>query len=408
MLVALVPLFDENMAVRAYSVFSQKDNFLLNPMLLGSGQLDGAARIEGLEVIQSMGINTLSDDKEIFVPVNNISVFTDIENQCDVPHERIVLLFDNTIPPVEMYIERLKTLKAAGYKLAIRKLAVAEFESYREILKLMDYVMLNNKKIAIDKAKVYFGTLYPNIKLCAGNIDTMETYEQLRETGGYQLYEGNFYRVAIPKGKAEVAPLKFNYIELLNTVNSEDFELTDVANIISRDTALTISLLKMVNRMTINAGINSIRHAAAMLGQRELKKWITTAVVNELCADKPNEVTRLSLLRAKFAESLAPTFGVGMKKEELFLLGLFSVLDVILEIPMDEALKMVTVSGDISNALINGEGKLAPVYDFMLQYESANWPEVSRQMILKEIDMDEVSTAYLNSLKWYRDLMAEV
>lgn len=408
MLVALVPLFDENMAVSAYSVFSQKDNFLLNPMLLGSGQLDGAARIEGLEVIQSVGINTLSEECEIFIPISNVSVFSDIENQCDAPHERIVLLIDNTIPPVEMYINRLRELKKAGYKLAIRKLPVAEFENYREILKLMDYVMLNNKKIAIDKAKVYFGKLYPNIKLCAGNIDSMQTFEALRETGGYQLYEGDFYRVAIPKGKAEVAPLKINYIELLNTVNSEDFELTDVANIISRDTALTISLLKMVNRMTINAGINSIRHAAAMLGQRELKKWITTAVVNELCADRPNEVTRLSLLRAKFAENLAPTFGVGMKKEELFLLGLFSVLDVILEIPMEEALKMVTVSGEIADALIKNEGKLAPVYDFMLQYESANWPEVSRQMILKDVDMEEVTEAYLKSLTWYRDLMAEI
>ena len=133
MLLALVPLFDENMAVSAYSVFSQKNNFLLNPMLLGSAQLDGASRIEGLEVIQSMGIETLSEDKEIFVPISNISVFADIENQCDAPHERIVLLIDHTIPPVEMYIERLKELKNAGYKLAIRKLAVSEFESYREI-----------------------------------------------------------------------------------------------------------------------------------------------------------------------------------------------------------------------------------------------------------------------------------
>ena len=227
------------------------------------------------------------------------------------------------------YYRKIRKLKEMGYKLAIRKLTVNEFENYREVLKLMDYVLLNNKKIAIDKAKIYFGKLYPNVKLCAGNIDNMQIYEQLRETEGYQLYEGIFYRVAITKGHNEVAPLKVNYIELLNIVNSENFELTDAADIIGRDTALTISLLKMVNRMTVNAGISSIRHAAAMLGQKELKKWINTAVVNELYADKPSEVTRLSLLRAKFAENLASSFGLAMKKEELFLMGLFSVLDVI-------------------------------------------------------------------------------
>ena len=211
MLLVLVPLFDENMAVRAYSIFSQKNNLLLNPILLGTAQLDGAARNPGLEVIQTIGIGTLSDNKEIFVPVTNISVFADIEHQCSAPHELIVLLLDNTIPPTEMYLNRLKELKDKGYKLAIRKLAVADFENYREVMKLMDYVLLNNRKIAIDKAKIYFGKLYPHIKLCAGNIENMETFERLKASGGYQLYEGRFYRVALTRGHVEVSPLKINY-----------------------------------------------------------------------------------------------------------------------------------------------------------------------------------------------------
>lgn len=405
MLVALVPLFDENMAVRAYSIFSQKDNFLLNPMLLGTGQNDGATRIAGLEVIQSMGIETLSEDKEVFVPITNISVFADIENACDAPHERLVLLIDNTIPPVEMYVNRLRELKDKGYKLAIRKLNVSEFEAYRPILQLMDYVLLNNRKIAIDKAKIYFGKLYPNVKLCAGNIDTMDIFEELKKSGGYQLYEGNFYRVPITRGQTEVAPLKVNYIELLNTVNNNNFELTEAADIIGRDTALTISLLEMVNRMAVNSGISSIRHAAAMLGQRELKKWINTAVVNVLYADKPNEITRVSLLRAKFAENMATSFGATCKKDELFLMGLFSVLDVILEKPMEEALDMVRVSADIRDALVSKTGRLFPVYDFVIQYENANWQEISRQMILQNISMEAVNKAYIDSLIWYRSLM---
>ena len=195
MLLTLIPLFDENMTVSAYSIFSQKHNYFLNPMLLGTGQNDGAVRVAGLELIQNIGIETLADGKEIFVPVTNMSIFSDVENQCSAAPERIVFLLDNTIPPIEMYIERLKQLRDMGYKLAIRKLSVAEFENYREILALMDYVLLNNRKIAIDKAKIYFGKLYPNIKLCAGNIDTMEIFEELKATGGYTYYEGSFYRI---------------------------------------------------------------------------------------------------------------------------------------------------------------------------------------------------------------------
>ena len=405
MLVSLIPMFDEKMAVRAYSIFCQKNNYFINPMLLGSGRNDGASRIEGLEVIQSMGIETLSDDKEVFVPISNISVFVDIESECDAPHERIVLLIDNTIPPVEMYVNRLRELKEKGYKLAIRKLNVSEFEAYRPILRLMDYVLLNNRRIAIEKAKIYFSKLYPNAKLCAGNIDSMEIFEALKKTGGYELYEGNFYRMPITKGQSDVAPLKINYIKLLNTVNNDNFELTEAADIISNDTALTISLLRMVNRMTVYSQITSLRQATAMLGQKELKKWINTAVMNVLYADKPNEITRFSLLRAKFAENLAPMFELALKKDELFLLGLFSVLDVILEKPMEEALEMVYVAKDIKDALGQKKGKLAPVLQFMEQYETANWQEVSRLMILQNIEMEDVYEAYISSLKWYRELM---
>ncbi len=405
MLMALVPLFDENMAVKAYSIFSQKDNYFLNPMLLGTGQYDGSAAVEGLELIESMGVETVSDDKEIFVPVSNISVFSDVENQCSAPHNRIVFLIDNTIPPIEVYINRLKQLKEMGYKLAVRKLAVSDFGNYVEVMKIADYVFLNNKKIAIEKARIYFGKLYPQIKLCAGGIKDMETFEKLKETGGYQLYEGDFYRMPVTKGEHMVAPLKVNYIELLNVVNNDDFELLEAANVIGRDTALTLSLLQMVNHMTMNSGISSIRHAAAMLGQKELKKWINTAVANELYADKPSEITRLSLLRAKFAEELADAFGMRGKSEELFLLGLFSVLDVVLEKSMEEALEMVKVTGDIRDALVDGTGPYANIYEFMKQYETANWQEVSRLLLLADISMDCVYNAYVNALKWYKQLL---
>lgn len=404
MLATLIPLFDENVAVRAYSLFAQKNNMLLNPTLLGTGSYDGAVNIIGLDIIDSMGIETLSVDCDIFVEVNNISIFSDINAGVHASHARLVLLMDPTITPEPMYINRLKELKKMGYKIAIRKLPISSFEQYSEILLLMDYILLDHKKINIKNAKAFFGKFYPNIRLCAVHVDSQEDFDKLKADGGYELYEGNFFRVPVTKGEEEVSPLKVNYIELLNLVNDSDFELTKAADVIGRDTALVISLLKMVNRISVNSEITSIRHAAAMLGQKELKKWINTAVANEMCADKPNEITRLSLLRAKFAENLAPIFDMAGFSQELFLMGLFSVLDLILDRPMEEALNLVKVSKNISEALINDKGEFAPILDFIRQYETASWQEVSRQMLLKNIDMDHVYDAYTKSLQWYRDL----
>ena len=408
MLLTLIPLFDENIAVSAYSVFSQKDNMFLNPLGQVTGVYDGATYVQGIEAVNSMGIETLSGDKMVFVPVSNVSIFSNIEEQCKVPHVKVALLIDRTVPPVESYVKRLKELKAAGFKIAIRKLAVSEFQVYAPILELVDFVFLNNKKIAIDKAKLFFSKLYPSAKLIAGNIDTMDTFESLKKTGGYHYYEGEFYRLPVTKGSKDIAPSKITQLELLKIVNNPDFELNDAADIIGRDTALTLSLLQMVNRVVKTAEITTIRHAAAMLGQKELKKWINTAVVGEISSDQPSEITRLTLLRARFAENIAGFFGLKMQSEELFLMGLFSMLDVILDKPMSEALEMIHASNDIKAALVSKEGKFAPVYEFILAYEQADWSEVSRVMLLKEIDADKVYQSYLDTLNWYRKTIVGV
>ena len=404
MLATLIPLFDENMAVSAYSLFAQKKNYLLNPNFSGTGIFDGAGSIPGLDVIESMGINTLCGDRDVFVAVDNISVFADINAMYTAPHERLVLLADQTIVPDAMYISRLKTLKRLGYKMAIRNIDEDKVEEYFEVFKLMDYVLINHKTCNVAETKKYFNKMHPHIRICVVNVDSQEEFEALKADGGYALYEGEFYRLPVTMGEEEVTPLKMNYIDLLNMVNDGDYDLNEAAKVISRDTALVISLLKIVNKMAVNSRVTSIDHAAAMLGQRELKKWINTAVTNELCADRPNEITRISLLRAKFAENLAPLFDMEQAAPELFLMGLFSVIDLILGKPMDKALEMLQLSDNIKEALIEHKGELAPVLDFIIQYERASWQEVSRQMLLKKIDMNKVYEAYIESLKWYRDL----
>jgi EAL and modified HD-GYP domain-containing signal transduction protein len=142
-----------------------------------------------------------------------------------------------------------------------------------------------------------------------------------------------------------------------------------------------------------------------MLGQKELKRWINTAVTKELCADKPSELIRLVMIRAKFAENLAPEFEMAMQAPELFIMGLFSALDRMLEKTMDEALKMVQVSKNVKDALLEGKGDFAPILEFVKYYEDADWTEVSRLLVLSKMDMDKIFEAYLGALRWYRDLI---
>ncbi len=404
MLATLIPLFDNSMNVPAYSIFAQRENLLANPGLLGTRSMDMASTVFGFEIVNNMGIDSLTEDGCVFVEVNSVSIFSNIEEACKATPSKVTLLADKSIPHEDRYVKRIIELKKAGFSFAIKGLAYNQFDEYADILDLMDYILLDHKKMNINVAKSYFSSKYPGIKLVAVDVNSREEYESLTEKEGYALYEGEFFRVPVTAAGKEVTPLKANYIELLNIVNAPDFELTDAADVISRDTALVISLLQMVNRMSRNSEITSVRHAAAMLGQKELKKWINTALTKELCADRPSEITRLSLLRAKFAENLAPVFEKAMFSGELFLMGLFSVLDIILDKPMEEALSMVQVSKEIHDTLVSRKGDFAPVLAFIEAYENASFQEVSRQMMLLQIDDDKVYEAYVGALSWFGNM----
>lgn len=406
MMLTLIPFFDRNMSVSAYSLFTRKNNFLTNPSLLGSRQFDGAAYVDGLELIQELGTTTLSGGKPIFVSLNNISIFSSLESECKNTNHAPILLIDQTFPPVSMYTDRIRELREFGYHFAIRNLPVHCYEDYAPILSQMDYILIDCQKIDAVKASFYFRKLYPDICICASNIPDTETFGKLSPAETISLFEGTFFRMPVTRGEHKVSPLKINYISLLNLIEEDDFDLTKAADIISQDTALIISLLRLANTRSFNSEITSVRVAVSMLGQKDLTRWIQTTVIEKLCSDKPNELMRLSLLRAKFAENLAPVFGMAMRSQELFLTGLFSILDIILDCSMEEALSMVRVSGKIRTALLEHTGSLAEVLHFIVKYESAEWQEVSRQLVLKNIEIPDVSHAWVFSLQWYAKLIA--
>lgn len=378
----------------------------MNPSLLGSRQFDGAAYVDGLELIQELGTTTLSGGKPIFVSLNNISIFSSLESECKNTNHAPILLIDQTFPPVSMYTDRIRELREFGYHFAIRNLPVHCYEDYAPILSQMDYILIDCQKIDAVKASFYFRKLYPDICICASNIPDMETFGKLSPAETISLFEGTFFRMPVTRGEHKVSPLKINYISLLNLIEEDDFDLTKAADIISQDTALIISLLRLANTRSFNSEITSVRVAVSMLGQKDLTRWIQTTVIEKLCSDKPNELMRLSLLRAKFAENLAPVFGMAMRSQELFLTGLFSILDIILDCTMEEALSMVRVSGKIRAALLEHTGSLAEVLHFIVKYESAEWQEVSRQLVLKNIEIPDVSHAWVSSLQWYAKLIA--
>lgn len=401
MLATLVPLFYEDMSVASYCLYAQKENMFEHPHLLGAGKYDGAGSIVGIEVFDSINEADLVDGCNIIIPINNISLFSNIEQQLTGFNGRIMLLVDQSIKPEESYNKRLLDLKSKGFKLAVKDLPIAGIEDYQFMINDFDLFLINSDTGNVVEQAKAFRKLIPNMDFCAENLHNKDEFDEAKASGLFKVFEGTFFRVPINTQDTEVTPIKINYLKLMSVINQPDFDLEDVANVIGQDPALSIELLKIANRLTINSNIRSIQQATALLGQKEIRRWLNTTLFNTLAAGKPNEITRLSLVRARFAENLASAFDYAMRKDELFLMGLFSLLNLILDMPMEEALGQVGVSNEIKRALVNDEGVFAPQLEFLLSYEAGDWQEVSRLMVLHDIEMHVVYESYVEALKWY-------
>ncbi|MDR2168426.1 MAG: HDOD domain-containing protein [Clostridiales bacterium] len=398
------PILAKNMSLRAYCLrYQQAQDFVADAPVRF---LDGIVALPFLKVLDDLGLDALTGGSPLFVPINKFSLLTDISEQCHQPPNKIIFLLDNQVPPEEPFLSCIKNLKSKGFSFAVEN--VVNFGFMDPILQHCDYVMLSFKAGNMKNLDLYtrMSFKYKDHIFIASGVDRVDTFYELQKHG-FRFYEGNFYTLPLPRDRGAMSPVKVNRIQLLNTVHKPDFAIEDVVKIVTRDPSMIISLLRFVNSpyLGISQEIKSVPQAVALLGQVEVRKWVLTTIMSLLAEDKPSELVRLALFRAKFAERLARCFDMAMLSNTLFLVGLFSILDATLDLPMEEALQKVKVSDEVSSTLITREGRLAPVLNFVFAYESADWTGVKNIMILNKIKPEEIFEAYIDTAKWYGSLI---
>ena len=404
MQIVAIPLFNKEMGAEAY-IFRDFKNNLLFSQAQAIGQFDGASKVESLRVLDEVGLDSFTLGKPIFVPIQEVALMGNLPTQCRESAEKIVFVLEKPFSNRDLYLPLMTELTSRGYRFAINY--SIDHAPNDPVLASSSFILLSQRGEKIQethKTLDHVRKYYRNLAPIATHIHTKEILKSAYGKN-YSLYESKLYKTT--SAEKQIGPLKVNAIRLINTIQDENFDFDEVTKAVKGDPALTISLFKLVNTSSsIRNKINSIQHAVAMMGQREVRKWVTTAVSRSMGNDRPNEITRVSLLRAKFLENLAPIFEMTHMSGELFLLGLFSVIDNLLELPMEEALKQVVVSENIRKALVDETGIYHPILTFAKEYESASWDSISRAMIVNDIKSDQLFEAYLGALTWYRDLIA--
>jgi len=402
LMVASIPVFDKYKEVQGYYLSYQIGNALIEGGK--SYSLENSTESPFFDLMNEIGLDALTGGKLIFLPVTGVFLATDFEKDCQVDPASVVLLLNAQDHLSHKLLHRLAQVRERGFKVALKK--YADLDSIKPILPHTDFVFCGNETEDIMPLIGAIKKAFSSAKVIVSGVNSNRKFDQL-SAFNVELFEGQFYRESIVQKEHRVSPLKINYLQLLNQVNQEDFELDKFAGIVQRDTALALQFLRMVNSSSVrSSAITSRRHAAALLGQKEIKKWVTTAVTTSLAQESPGEITRLSMLRAKFCENLAGLFEMAIHKDNLFLMGLFSVLDVVLETSMERALGMVVVPENVKKALLNEGNDFGVVYNFVKAYELGDWTEISLAALTGKLEISAIAAAYREALAWYGHMIS--
>ncbi len=316
------------------------------------------------------------------------------------PKELIVVEILESVDPDSAVIAAIKKLKKAGYALAIDDFVYSEKTA--PFLELADFIKVDFLKTSMEERK----TLPKRIpskktKLIAEKVETPEMYQEGLELG-YHYFQGYFFsKPKILTGK-DIPGYKTHYLQILQEIHRPEMDLERLEDYIKREVSIAYKLLRYINSafFSLPNKINSIKQALILLGEKRVKNWISLVALANMGKDKPEELAVWSIVRAKFCESMGPSFLLDQRADDLFLMGLFSLIDAFLDRPLPDILQEIPIEGSIKDALLGEKNPLLDVYLYALDYEKGSWEEITHQQSKFAIEEYLPLRLYLEAVQW--------
>jgi c-di-GMP-related signal transduction protein len=202
----------------------------------------------------------------------------------------------------------------------------------------------------------------------------------------------------------EIPANRLNYIRMLKAVSKPELDANEIERLVKSDASICYRLLRYLNSAAFAFGseIHSVKHGLSLLGERQVRRWVRLVATLGAAQQKSTELVLMALARARFCELLSPKVSHG--DSDLFLLGLLSLIDVMLEVPMATLLEQVPVDQETKAVLLGGASRLRPLYQLLLARESGDWQAVKEFATQLKITETEVAEVYWEAMQWARQV----
>ena len=389
--VARQPIFNVSKEVFAYE------------LLFRSGMSNAFPDIDGETATSSLlsssfftvGIDTVSNGKIVFINFTSDLISRGIPLL--FPEEKIVVEILEDVVPTPEVIRACQDLHEKGYTLALD-----DFEFEEDLAPLIEIATIIKIDFRLTPLEEIARTIqelqHHSCTFLAEKIETYQEFERAKEMG-CTYFQGYFFaRPEVLKNR-EISSSKLTLIKLICEVNKPELDVESLAALINHDVSISYKLLKYLNSSYFSRSqpVSSTTQAIAFLGQHGIRMFASIIIASKIAEDKPGELMRASVIRANVLLKMGEV--VRADSSELFMLGLFSLIDGMLDDSMDNIMNQLPLSENIKAALVLRSGSLFPFLHLIECYESCDWKSLEDDIALVKISAEMIMEFYLDAVK---------
>ncbi len=352
-----------------------------------------------------MGVRKITGGKKAFINFTRHLLLEDYGQL--LPKEHVVIEVLENIEPDEEIIDACRRLKQSGYIVALDDFQYRP--EYEDLFKFIDLIKVDlsvsDEKDRMNMAEKF---LPLKIELLAERVETLEEFEQTREMG-YKYFQGYFFSKPVVIEAQQPPESKLARIQLLQEVNRSDFDLDRAESIIKHDPTLSWKLFRYINSAIFGFRheIKSIRQALTQLGERNVRKWATILILSSIAEDKPKELLRQAIVRGRFCELVAEPAGMPEKDQELFMTGMFSHLDTMMNQTMHSLMLDMSLAKNVKSTLLGEQTEYQDILSMVKSCECADWKHTEELMGQYGLSEDMLPEVQRQAFEWADELVPE-
>lgn len=358
----------------------------------------------------SIGVENISFNKTSFINFHQDTIIHRFPSTLDPLN--VVIEIVESVDVNEEFIAACEHIKQLGYKIALDDYNFSDI--WEPLLPLVKYIKVEAEIIDLDNPSIVSSLrkLQADGKiLIAEKVETLDAFERFK-AAGFDYFQGYFLSHPEMIKHKSVQVATSSIIELVAASSSETFDFKKINDVFEKDVGLTYKLMRFINNPLFNKRqtINSLHHAIRFLGETELKKFIALLAVANLRGNKPVDLILSSLVRANFCKLMAYAMAHKENPPSSYILGLFSHMDALMDMPMPEIMKSLPFSDDVKTALceIHSNTELALQLRICIAFERADWAVIYEMSQKANIPEPDLFNMYYESVQWANAMHAQV